>query len=139
MDEILVYGRDKAKHDSRLKAVLERLSKVNLTLNSDKSEYAKTQLEYLGQIVDSSAGGLRKDPAKVKAIVKMDTPSNVAEICRFLGMVNQLMRFVPNLAEKTKPLRDLLCKDKDWTWGPDQQSVFETLKTDLASPKTLAL
>ena len=118
-DDILVYRRDKSERDSRLKAVLELLSKANLTLNSDKFEYAKTQLEYLGQIVDSSAGELRKDPTKVKATVEMDTPSNVAEFRCFLGMVNQLMMFVPNLAEKRKPLRDLQCKDKDWIWGPD--------------------
>ena len=139
MDDILIWGRNKKEHDARLFAVLQRLSQANLTLNSDKFEFARAQIEYLGQIVDSSAGGLRKDPAKVKAIVEMETPSNVADIRRFLGMVNQLMKFVPNLAEKTKPLRDLLCKDRDWIWGPDQQNAFATLKKDLATPEILAL
>ena len=139
MDDILIWGRNKKEHDARLFAVLQRLSQANLTLNSDKFEFARAQIEYLGQIVDSSAGGIRKDPAKVKAIVDMETPSNVADIRRFLGMVNQLMKFVPNLAEKTKPLRDLLCKDRDWIWGPDQQNAFATLKKDLATPEILAL
>ena len=138
MDDILVFGKDKAEHDVRLNAVLERLSKAHLTLNPEKFEFAKTQLEYLGQIVDSS-GGLKKDPAKVKAILEMEAPKNVAEIRRFLGMVNQLMKFLPNLADKTKPLRDLLRKDTAWTWGPDQQGAFDTLKKDLSSPETLAL
>ena len=69
----------------------------------------------------------------------METPSNVGDIRRFLGMVNQLMKFVPSLAEKTKPLRDLLCKDRDWIWGPDQENAFATLKKDLATPEILAL
>ena len=139
MDDILIWGRNKAEHDARLNAVLERLSQANLTLNSEKFEFARAQIEYLGQIVDSSVGGLRKDPAKVKAIVEMETPRNVADVRRFLGMVNQLMKFVPNLAEKTKPLRDLLCKDKDWIWGPDQENSFNVLKKDLASPEILVL
>ena len=49
------------------------------------------------------------------------------------------MKFVPNLAEKSKPLKDLLQKDVSWSWGKDQQNTFSSLKMDLASPETLAL
>ena len=48
MDNILVFGRDKAEHDARLRKVLDRLSQAGLTLNLEKFEFAKTQLEYLG-------------------------------------------------------------------------------------------
>lgn len=110
-----------------------------MTLNPDKFEFAKTQLEYLGQIVNSSAGGLRKDPAEVKAHLETEAPKNVVDTRRFLDMVNQLMKFLPNLAEQSRPLRDLLHKDTAWTWEPDQQGAFNTLKKDLTSPETLAL
>ena len=39
----------------------------------------------------------------------------VSDIQRFLGMYSKLSKFVPNLADETKPLRDL-CKDCPWTW-----------------------
>lgn len=137
MDDILVFGKDKAEHDARLRKVLDRLSQAGLTLNSEKFEFAKTQLEYLGQVIDSS--GIRKDPTKVKAIVEMKEPQNTGDVRRFLGMVNQLMKFVPNLADKSKPLRDLLRKDAAWIWGQDQQQAFDILKKDLTSSETLAL
>ena len=58
-------------------------------------------------------------------IQKVATPQNVGDIRRFLGMVNHMGKFIPNLAEKTKPLRELLQKDAGWI---SEQSSFEELK-----------
>ena len=92
-----------------------RLSQSGLTLNSEKYELPKRQLNNLGQVID--AEGMKKDPATVKAILDMKEPESVPDVTRFLGMVNQLMKLMPNLAEKSKPLIDLLRKDVSWTWG----------------------
>uniref|UniRef100_A0A1X7SNP9 Reverse transcriptase/retrotransposon-derived protein RNase H-like domain-containing protein n=1 Tax=Amphimedon queenslandica TaxID=400682 RepID=A0A1X7SNP9_AMPQE len=54
-------------------------------------------------------------------------------------MVNQLSKFSPNLAERTKPLRDLLSKRNQWYWGSEQDRAFLDLKNDLNSARTLAL
>ena len=91
----------------------------------------------MGQIIDSE--GIRKDPSKVKAITDMAEPLDIASLRRFLGLVNHLMKFCPNLAEKTKPLRDLLKKESAWVWGPAQQEAFQQLKADMASEQVLAL
>lgn len=47
----------------------------------------------------------------------MDPPHNISELRSFLGMVNHLGKFVPNLAEKDKALRDLLSKKKPVVLG----------------------
>ena len=52
-------------------------------------------------------------------------------------MVNHVGKFAPNLAEVTQPLRELLKKDNDWTWGPQQQTAFETVKRLLTTSPTL--
>ena len=65
--------------------------------------HSQLELPYLGQIIDG--GGIRNDPGKVKAIVEMTEPTDVSELRRFLGMVNQLMKFCPNMSEKTHALR----------------------------------
>lgn len=54
-------------------------------------------------------------------------------------MVNQQSKFSPHLADQTKPLRDLLSKKNQWSWGHDQQQAFERLKTALSSSEVLAL
>ena len=99
LDDILVIGRNQREHDERLRAVLDRLVKCGLTLNVDKCAFSQSELPYLGQIIDGD------DPGKVKAIVEMAEPTDVPELRRFLGMVNQLMKFRPDLAEKTHALR----------------------------------
>ena len=110
MDDILIMGKDQAEHDKRLKQVLDRLVERKLTLNLEKCLFSQSRLQYLGQIIDSD--GIRKDPSKIKAITDMAEPQNIADLRRFLGLVNHLMKFCPNLAEKTKPLRDLLKKER---------------------------
>ena len=136
MDDILVIGRDKVGHDQRLKQVLDRLVERKLTLNLDKCLFSQSRLQYLGQIVDID--GIRKDPSKVKAIADMAEPQDFASLRRFLGLVNHLMKFCTNLAEKAKPLRDLLKKESAWLWGPAQQEAFQQLKADMASEQVLA-
>ena len=64
----------------------------------------------LGNIV--SANGISPDPEKIEAIVNLPAPKNIREVRSFLGMVNQLSKFTEHLADKTKPLRDLLSKKK---------------------------
>ena len=54
-------------------------------------------------------------------------------------MINQLGKFTPHLAEITKPMRDLLSKKNDWTWGHTQQRCFAQLKESLTSTPVLAL
>ena len=40
-------------------------------------------------------------------------------------MVNQLSKFSEHLADKTKSIRDLLCKGNQWTWGTEQKKAFQ--------------
>ena len=93
-------------------------------------------MKFLDQIIDES--GIRTDPAKIQAITDMPQPQNTKDIRRFLGMVNQVRKFIPNLAEKTEPLRSLLSKNATWTWDAPQREAFKTIKSALISPPVLA-
>ena len=65
--------------------------------------------------------GVSPDPDKTQAIMQIDQPKNVTEMRRYLGMLNQLSKFVPDLSSKTKPLRDLVSTKNLWVWGPSQK------------------
>lgn len=136
MDDILVFGASQTEHDQRLFAVLQKLQKEGVTLN-DKCEVSKKSSKLLGQILDES--GVHADPEKVRAVTQMSEPTNVSEVRRFMGMINHLGKFLPNLAEKTQPLRDLLQKKNMWVWGEQQKRAFENIKRDLSTPPGLAL
>ncbi|RXN15795.1 Transposon Ty3-G Gag-Pol poly [Labeo rohita] len=83
--------------------------------------------------------GVRPDPDKTRAVLQMKEPDTVSEVRSFLGMVNQLGKFIPCFAEKDRPLRDLLSKRNHWGWGEAQQEAFSELKRELSSTPVLAL
>ena len=137
MDDVLIHGTTLQEHDGRLRQVLERLQEAGVTLNKEKCRFAVTTVKFLGHVIDQS--GIRPDPDKVNAIQKVRTPGTVGEVRRFLGMINQLAKFSPNLAEETKPLRDLLVKGNAWLWTETQQRAFEKIKRMLMVTPVLAL
>ena len=116
--------------------MLKRLQKAGMTLN-EKCEFAKRSIKFLGQIIDET--GIHADPEKVKAVTNMCEPKTASEVRRFLGMTNHLGKFLPHLAEKTQPLRDLLRKENVWSWGESQQRAFDSIKQELSTPPGLAL
>ena len=71
--------------------------------------------------------------------MEVPTPTNVGEVHRFLGMVNQLSKFSPKLADLTQPIRELLSKDKQWVWGDPQSEAFRRIKEALTCSPVLAL
>ena len=79
--------------------------------------------------------GIQADPEKTEAIVRMSASTSVPELRRFMGMVNQLGKFTPNLAELTQPLCEQLSK----VWGPSQSRAFKQVKQELSKPASLAL
>ena len=137
IDDILVYGSTQSEHDQRLLKVLKKLSAAGLTLNKEKCVFNTTSIKFLGQLVDNT--GVKADPDKIRAIQGLKPPTNVSELRRFLGMINQLSKFAPNLADETKPLRELLSTKNQWKWDTPQEQAFERLKNLLSSSEVLAL
>ena len=76
---------------------------------------------------------------KTAAIELMESPKSVTKLRRFLGMVNQLGKFSPHIAELSKPLRQLLSDKRAWVWMPAQDEAFTKLKKELTNPNILAL
>ena len=137
MDDILVHGKTQEEHDDRLDKVLHRLQEVGLTLNRRKCHFSKPQVKFLGQLVDHD--GIRPDPDKVRAVQEVRPLQNTGDVRRFLGMCNHLGKFAPHLADKSKPLQELLQKNKQWVWGANQAEAFKEIKEALQSPPILAL
>ena len=115
MDDILIFGATQNQHDERIREGLRRLQKEKVTLNANKCQFSLQEVKLFGQIINES--GISPDQDKVKAIIDMPEPTDVSGNRRFLGMINQLGKFTPHLAQITKPMRDLLSKKNDWTWG----------------------
>jgi len=99
MDDILVWGEDKDSHNCRLRKLLEKLRSINLKLNKNKCKIGLSEISYIGHVL--SKDGLKPDSEKVRAILEMPEPQDKLVLQRFLGMLQYLAKFIPNLSEVT--------------------------------------
>ena len=137
MDDVFIFGRDHDEHDTRLRAALQSIQEAGVTLNPDKCEFSRGSITFLGHVID--ANGISADPSKTQAVMDMERPKNITELRRFMGIANQLGKFSPKLAELSQPIRTLLSPQAAWLWGPAQEDAFNAIKSELATPTTLAL
>ncbi|CAI7779288.1 unnamed protein product, partial [Closterium sp. NIES-53] len=137
LDDILVYSRDKQQHLANLEAVFTVLDKHRKLTKGSKCEFFQDRLEFLGHVI--SAAGVEIDPKKLDTVKAWHLPTNITELQSFLGFVNYVRRFVPDMARLTAPLTDLLWKGVTFTWGEKEHAAFSTLKNVLCSPPVLRI
>lgn len=136
IDDVLIYGSTQAEHDDRLHHVLCRLRDAGVTLNN-KCLLSVDKISFVGHVISSN--GIQADPEKVAAIANMQPPTDVSGVRCLLGMVNQLSKFSPELANISAPIRELLHKNTSWSWSSPQDKAFQQLKKVMCSTPTLAL
>lgn len=135
-DDVVIYGRTADEHDKHLKSFLARCLDKKIKLNREKLDLGVTSLTFMGHRISSD--GLQVDPEKVSAISKMREPTNLADLRQFIGMVNYLAKFLPNLTALMRPLHNLLKKDVPWNWSNCQQEAFDIIKGQLTKTPVLA-
>ena len=109
--------------------------KPGLRFNADKCKIRCTEIPFFGNII--SASGLKPDPRKIEAITNMDPSPSLADLQTFLGMVQFLSRFVPQLASLSACLWDLTKKDSEFQWGPEHQLAVDKVKQAVTSANSL--
>ena len=92
-------------------------------------------MSYIGHTFTSER--IEPDKEKVQAILLMPEPSTKQELQRFIGMIQYLGKFIPDLSEKSAPLQSLLKKNMAWQWNAEHQRAYELLKKDCSKQPTL--
>ena len=111
------------QHDKHLLQLLKTASAKGLVFNSRKCQISKPQITFFGTIF--SAKGMKPDPIKIQALQDLPTPQTQKQLQSFLGLVNYLQPFLPDIAAKTTFLREQVSK---WDWTPSTDSAFQQLK-----------
>ncbi|GBG87660.1 hypothetical protein CBR_g45813 [Chara braunii] len=109
--------------------VLEKLKEANFKINAKKCEWAKTQVLYLGHVLDGY--GIKPEDSKIAAIRDWPMPRTLTELRSFLGLANYYRKFVRNFSTIAAPLRRLLKKEAIWQWDRDRTSALKRLKRAL--------
>ena len=92
-----------------------------MNLNQEKCEFQKSNLLFLGHIIDEKS--ICADPVKTEAVHKMKSPTCVSEFRHFREMVTHLGKFSRKLADLSQPLRKLLSSRNSWIWEEAQEQV----------------
>lgn len=67
----------------------------------------------------------------------MPEPTDIQGVRRFLGLVQYVSKFIPNLADVSEPLRILTKNDVVWHWEKEQVDSFARLKEVLTQAPVL--
>ena len=77
MDNVLIFGSNKIKHDRQVCEMLNRLKTMSVTLN-EKCKFSVTSIQYFGYVI--SANGISADPEKISAIQNLPPASDVTGV-----------------------------------------------------------
>jgi len=119
LDDLLMMGNTCESHLANLEAVLFKLQIAGLRLKCNKCSFMMPSVEYLGHQI--STKGIQPTEDKVRAIKDTPVPTNVTQLCSFVGLVNYYGKFLPNLSSVLAPLYTLLQKGSKWKW---EESFF---------------
>ena len=134
-DDIVIFGYGDIDHDHTLYNVLDRARDIGMHFNPDKCTFKQDSISFYGMTL--SAEGVKPDPKKTEAIKNLPESKTEALLQSFLGMVNYLSRFSPNIAKMMTNLRALLKKNTEFPWHPQHSADFQAIVEELSSPKLL--
>ena len=108
LDDIVIFGKTIQEHNENLAIVFQRLKELGLKLHSDKCEFVKPKLEYLGHVV--SAEGVKPNYKKLDAVKNFRLTRNATDVKSFLGLAGYYSKFIRNFSKIAKSLTDLTKK-----------------------------
>ena len=126
IDNILVYSKNKEKHEEYLCIVLRVLREHHLYAKFSKCDFYKPQIQYLGHII--SEVGIVVDPEKIRSIKDWPTPTGVTDIMSFLVLVRYYRNFIENFSRIACPMTALHKKESKFLWTTKCEESFQNLK-----------
>ena len=86
-------------------------------------------MSFLGHIV--SEKGILVDPKNIEVIIEWKPPSNVTEVCSFLGLAGYCRKFIKGFSMTVGPMTRFLQKNMTFEWSEKCQASFKKLKAFL--------
>lgn len=141
LDDIFVASINEIQHRQHLRALFQRLQMYGLCINTDKCQFGKTEIKFLGHLV--TPDGIKPTPEKVDAIQNFPQPTSAKQLKRFLAMLNFYRRFLPKAVESQRILQVLIVGNRknDNTvieWTETALRAFASCKQQLANAALLA-
>jgi hypothetical protein len=115
------------EHQRHLELVFARLCKHEFYLKQERCELFADKVECLGHMIDEK--GLHVDGDKMAKIREWNRPHNFNDVQRFLGLVQYLAHFLPDITAYTGPLASMMMNGTPFYWKPLHKKCFQMIKT----------
>lgn len=134
IDDILIASNSEEEHKQHVIQVLQRLQEYGLVINISKCQFAKSEVIYLGHTINKF--GCKPPEDRIDAISNYPKPNTIAELRRFLGIINYYRRYIPNCAHMQAPLNGLIKDSKKndkrpVPWYPLAEKAFQECKNSI--------
>jgi len=95
LDNIFIYLDSIGEHKEHLKTVFEQLRDNQLYLKWKKCQLYAKEIKCLGHMIDNNS--IHMDTDKMDKMRNWKTPRNYNKVQQFVGMVNYVSNFLPNV------------------------------------------
>jgi len=126
LDDIFVYSNSLEEHEEHLRMVYEKLKEWEFFLEKSKLDLYSKKMECLGHIIDDN--GIHADPDKMSRVRNWPVPKDKHELQRFLGLVQYLAHFMPDVTAWTGPLAAIQGDSGSFVWLPIHQACMDNIK-----------
>jgi hypothetical protein len=135
VDDIVVKSKMTGDLVFDLTEVFAKLRQHGVKLNPEKCVFEVSRGMLLGFVV--SERDIEANPEKISTILDMGPIKNLNGVQGVTGSFAALRRFIARLGEYSLSLYKLMKKSDHFTWTPEAQEAFNSLKNMLESPPIL--
>ncbi|XP_074352595.1 uncharacterized protein LOC141691735 [Apium graveolens] len=115
VDDMLVKSEVTTDHIKHLMEMFNILRRFRMKLNPQKCVFGVESGKFLGFIVNHR--GIEANPAKIKALLDMKSPTNVKQVQSLTGRIAALNRFVSKSSDRCKEFfKAIKLAGKDFVW-----------------------
>jgi hypothetical protein len=126
LDDIFVFSDSIEEHEEHLKLIFAKLRKAQLYLEEKKLDLYSKRMDCLGHVIDDR--GIHADTDKMSRVREWRTPRNKHDVQRFLGLVQYLAHFMPDVTAYTGPLAAIERNGHPFHWTPLHRVCMENIK-----------
>ncbi|KAL5011218.1 hypothetical protein ScPMuIL_011699, partial [Solemya velum] len=137
MDDIIIHSDNWQDHLIHIESVLQELRRACLTAKPSKCKLGFQKLEFLAHIVGN--GEIRISHSRIEAMMNTNRPRTKRQVRQLLGKIGFFRKFIPNFAELTACLTDLVKKEKPAriVWQEEHENAFRSLFVALTQEPVL--
>jgi hypothetical protein len=126
LDDVFMFSRTIEEHEKHLRFVFMRLRENKLFFKWLKCDLYAKNMECLGHIINDN--GIQPDVDKLQRIRDWRTPQNYHDVQQFVGLVNYVANFLPDVMAYTAPLQGMVQNGTPFFWRPIHKQCFQVVK-----------